>query len=46
MERGEPEPLLRGIERGEELTCNYLTTDWELHEKFAAPVARQTVMAK
>jgi len=25
---------LRDIEAGEELTCNYLTTDWELHEKF------------
>jgi hypothetical protein len=24
----------RDIEAGEELTCNYLTTDWELHEKF------------
>ncbi|MBZ5555558.1 MAG: SET domain-containing protein-lysine N-methyltransferase [Acidobacteriia bacterium] len=25
---------LRNLEAGEELTCNYLTTDWELHEKF------------
>ena len=25
---------LREIARGEEITCNYLTTDWELHEKF------------
>ena len=25
---------LREITRGEEITCNYLTTDWELHEKF------------
>ena len=25
---------LRDIAAGEELTCNYLTTDWELHEKF------------
>ena len=25
---------LRDIEAGEEVTCNYLTTDWELHEKF------------
>ena len=25
---------LRNIEAGEEITCNYLTTDWELHEKF------------
>jgi SET domain-containing protein len=25
---------LRDIETGEELTCNYLTTDWVLHEKF------------
>jgi len=25
---------LRDIARGEEITCNYLTTDWELHEKF------------
>lgn len=25
---------LRDIEAGEEITCNYLTTDWELHEKF------------
>jgi hypothetical protein len=25
---------LRDLEAGEELTCNYLTTDWELHEKF------------
>jgi len=25
---------LRDIESGEEITCNYLTTDWELHEKF------------
>lgn len=25
---------LRDIEAGAELTCNYLTTDWELHEKF------------
>ena len=25
---------LRDIAPGEELTCNYLTTDWELHEKF------------
>ena len=25
---------LRNIDAGEELTCNYLTTDWELHEKF------------
>lgn len=25
---------LRDIEAGEELTCNYMTTDWELHEKF------------
>jgi SET domain-containing protein len=25
---------LRDIEAGEELTCNYLTTDWELHERF------------
>jgi len=25
---------LREIACGEELTCNYLTTDWELHEKF------------
>lgn len=24
----------RNIAAGEELTCNYLTTDWELHEKF------------
>jgi len=26
---------LRNIARGEEITCNYLTTDWELHERFA-----------
>jgi hypothetical protein len=25
---------LRNLEAGEELTCNYLTTDWEFHEKF------------
>ncbi len=25
---------LRDIQPSEELTCNYLTTDWELHEKF------------
>ena len=25
---------LRDIEAGEEITCNYLTTDWELHEPF------------
>lgn len=25
---------LRDIGAGEELTCNYLTTDWEVHEKF------------
>jgi hypothetical protein len=25
---------LRNIARGEEITCNYLTTDWQLHEKF------------
>ena len=25
---------LRDIAAGDELTCNYLTTDWELHEKF------------
>lgn len=25
---------LRDIAAGEEITCNYLTTDWELHEKF------------
>ena len=25
---------LRNIAAGEELTCNYLTTDWELHEPF------------
>ncbi len=25
---------LRDIAAGEELTCNYMTTDWELHEKF------------
>jgi len=25
---------LREIASGEEITCNYLTTDWELHEKF------------
>ena len=25
---------LRNIAAGEEITCNYLTTDWELHEKF------------
>ncbi len=25
---------LRDIACGEEITCNYLTTDWELHEKF------------
>jgi SET domain-containing protein len=25
---------LRNIAAGEELTCNYLTTDWDLHEKF------------
>ncbi len=25
---------LRDLAAGEELTCNYLTTDWELHEKF------------
>ena len=25
---------LRNIVVGEEITCNYLTTDWELHEKF------------
>ena len=25
---------LRDIEAGEELTCNYLTTDWDLHQKF------------
>ena len=24
----------RDIQPGEELTCNYLTTDWEIHEKF------------
>lgn len=24
---------LRGIAAGEEITCNYLTTDWELHER-------------
>ncbi len=24
----------RDLRAGEELTCNYLTTDWELHEKF------------
>lgn len=26
---------LRDIDTSEELTCNYLTTDWDLHEKFA-----------
>jgi hypothetical protein len=25
---------LLNIEADEEITCNYLTTDWELHEKF------------
>lgn len=25
---------LRDLAAGEELTCNYLTTDWDLHEKF------------
>jgi hypothetical protein len=25
---------LRGIAAGEELTCSYLTTDWEIREKF------------
>lgn len=25
---------LRQIPAGEEITCNYLTTDWELHEPF------------
>ncbi len=25
---------LRDLNAGEELTCNYLTTDWELHQKF------------
>ena len=25
---------LRAIEPGEEITCNYLTTDYDLHEKF------------
>jgi len=25
---------LRNIAAGEEITCNYLTTDWELHERF------------
>ena len=25
---------LRNIVAGEEITCNYLTTDWELHERF------------
>jgi len=25
---------LRNIARGEEITCNYMTTDWELHETF------------
>jgi hypothetical protein len=25
---------LRNIACGEEITCNYLTTDWELHERF------------
>ncbi len=26
---------MREIAAGEEITCNYLTTDWELHEPFA-----------
>jgi hypothetical protein len=30
---------LRNIACGEEITCNYLTTDWELHERFVCHCA-------
>jgi len=33
---------LRDIEAGEELTCNYLTTDWELHERFVCTCGAPT----
>jgi hypothetical protein len=33
---------LRDIAAGEELTCNYLTTDWELHETFTCSFGAPT----
>lgn len=38
-------PFLRAlldIGAGEELTCNYLTTDWDLHEKFVCTCGSPT----
>jgi SET domain-containing protein len=33
---------LRDIAAGEELTCNYMTTDWELHQKFVCTCGTPT----